>query len=251
MDSIAYSAQKTGALKALYEKYGFKALARLLVNEKEEKKETPKILKNTKTIRKDFLEKFTQNENFSKDKVFLVYRIKNKITGCMYFGSTVDPMNRWKTHVRTLVDGTHSNWRIRRDVIDFGLDAFDFKVISRLTNIEAMKDKEQLFLRAYFGRSNCYNSRAMVRDVDESNGFFLISAENKKLIKNYEKKESKPARSTSNAGERGRGWYLSVHAAAKDLGFSKNFILSVLNNESKDCFGWKFKSEIICHNLVL
>jgi predicted GIY-YIG superfamily endonuclease len=93
---------------------------------------------------------------------FIVYAIRNTVTGRMYFGSTNDVHERWATHRRELRTLTHKNVMMRADAREHGAGSFKFFVVWRVATRAEMLRREQLLLAMYFNRDACYNMRPSV-----------------------------------------------------------------------------------------
>ena len=59
-----------------------------------------------------------------------VYEIKNKITGKAYVGQSKSYPARWNRHKSYLRRGVHRNLSLQSDYNKYGLDAFEFNVIT-------------------------------------------------------------------------------------------------------------------------
>lgn len=72
-------------------------------------------------------------------KGFYVYRIKNRITGKLYFGKSIKPKARWVQHQASAKDGS----TVLADALRrHGIDAFDFDVVARCQTEEEMNNVE-------------------------------------------------------------------------------------------------------------
>ena len=79
-------------------------------------------------------------------KISGIYFIKNKHTGQLYIGQSVDIHKRWKSHISSLKKGTHSCYKLQDDWILYGGgDAFEFGILRECTN-EELDYYEQLCL---------------------------------------------------------------------------------------------------------
>jgi 5'-3' exonuclease len=184
-----------------------------------------KLTKNWIQLRKrgDFL---SSNRHMDSYK-FTVYRIKNKISQKVYFGSSTEVDHRWNSHKLSLNRLSHSNPLMNNEAKTFGPESFEFKVISRHKTKEEMLMKEQLLIAMHYGRSICYNYRMF---VESENGlpFSLV-------IYISRKKDAKFSLNNLRiySAENKFGTYLSVHAAKRDLRISSNEILSSLTSQPK------------------
>lgn len=93
---------------------------------------------------------------------FVVYAIKNRVTGRMYFGSSKTVQRRWADHRRQLNQGIHPNPAMTEDAQEHGIDSFKFFVISRFATSQEMWRREQLLIAMYFNRDACYNVNSAV-----------------------------------------------------------------------------------------
>lgn len=169
---------------------------------------------------------------------FVVYRIRNKLSGTIYFGSTVDFKARMSTHRRELERGVHRNLKLRSDAREFGVDSFEFRIVARCSSLEEVRQREQLYLTIFWGRANCCN-RDFLADLKHGpRTYTMITAEHKTFRRTQSKK-----RAAACTKIKGWGTYLSVHAAARDLGLSKTDISAVIDVPKKYVDDWFFKSE--------
>lgn len=70
-----------------------------------------------------------------------VYLIHNKVNNKNYVGSTTNLDRRIKTHKQHLEKGCHNNRKLQKDYDQYGLEAFDFKILEM--------DVEEELLTAY------------------------------------------------------------------------------------------------------
>jgi group I intron endonuclease len=60
---------------------------------------------------------------------FIVYRIKNIITGWVYIGSSRNFPERKKQHIEDLFNKKHHNYKLQEDFNKFGISAFKFEIL--------------------------------------------------------------------------------------------------------------------------
>lgn len=77
------------------------------------------------------------------DKISGVYKITNKITGDFYIGSSKDIKRRWRDHRKLSQWKAHSNTRLYKDMLEFGLDNFTFEIIEETSSL---KEREQYYI---------------------------------------------------------------------------------------------------------
>lgn len=59
-----------------------------------------------------------------------IYKISNKFNERVYIGKSKDIMQRWSTHERALLKGTHHSAKLQEDFDLYGgIEAFDFSVL--------------------------------------------------------------------------------------------------------------------------
>ena len=75
-----------------------------------------------------------------------VYEIENRITGKAYVGQSTAWKSRWTRHKSMLSDGSHSNSSLQADYDEYGLDAFEHRVIQEYpcdTSSDVLKEHER------------------------------------------------------------------------------------------------------------
>lgn len=138
---------------------------------------------------------------------FIVYAIKNKLTGQLYIGSTNDRVNRWRQHRADFANGTHKNLRLMRDVLVNGLENFKFFVLFRFNNRQDMLAREQLVIGMYFNRRGCYN---VAQSVDEDIQFLPV-----RML-------------YPSGGMLVEKQYMTIHAAIRDHGLQKKQVRNAI-----------------------
>lgn len=89
-----------------------------------------------------------------------IYRIRNRVTGVAYVGSSVDVEYRAKGHVGRLTLGTHDNRNLQAAWISDGPKAFAFGILERTPKTyEALADAEARWLSILTERGGVYNIR--------------------------------------------------------------------------------------------
>lgn len=169
-----------------------------------------------------------KNQKICVESNFAVYRIRNLITKRVYFGSTLNLRGRWQTHIRELERDIHLNSRISNDFKVYGLNSFEFRVLSRHKNRDEMLIREQLLISMFYGR-NCYN---IMKYVEMNNGAPLgisLTVHNTNCVdlhKNYDS-------SIHDITERGYGQFTSIHAMSKAIRIPKQILLNELRVKKK------------------
>jgi group I intron endonuclease len=74
-----------------------------------------------------------------------IYRIRNKITGKCYVGSSVDVHHRWKHHINFLNKNKHDNKHLQHAWNKYGESCFEFE-ISEQVSIDELIYSEQRIL---------------------------------------------------------------------------------------------------------
>lgn len=59
----------------------------------------------------------------------LIYKIENVQNGSMYIGSTVEPVRRWRNHVKLLKNGSHTSFVLQRAWDKHGESAFVYAAL--------------------------------------------------------------------------------------------------------------------------
>lgn len=148
----------------------------------------------------------------------VVYRIRNKLNGKMYFGSTKDINSRAKKHWLDLQISMHHNPQMNADFKAHGAECFQLRILDACSDINSARIKEQLYIDMFYGRECCYN--------------YSIYADKNNLTECKYRYSACSVFALSGRYKRGRGSvhlvghgsWLSVHAAAKDLKMSKLFV---------------------------
>lgn len=92
----------------------------------------PQALAGVHRFEKDLLQDlipFVKKRTPMTTKMAGIYAIKNKITGDVYVGQSINLKARWAGHFRLLFSGKHQNRKLQDDFSNYGSDAF---VCSRL-----------------------------------------------------------------------------------------------------------------------
>ncbi len=130
-----------------------------------------------------------------------IYAIKNKKTGQLYVGQSVDIQYRHNTHTRQLRNGSHYNLHLQRSWSLHGPDVFELVVLEQCKETD-LPLKEQTWLDS-FDRKNLFNQ---VFDVQfrrgESNPFFgKTHTEEAKAAMSKAKKASYKGHGNPNFGK--------------------------------------------------
>lgn len=115
---------------------------------------------------------------------FCVYRIKNKINGNFYIGSSSNVKKRWETHRRNISSyqpGKNINnsfdlpFLMKMDIEGgkFTLEDFDFKILRYFETKKEMLQCEQKLLDRFWNTKHCYNNDFEV--IDSSVHDFLVA----------------------------------------------------------------------------
>lgn len=87
----------------------------------------------------------------------VIYWIKNTQNGKFYVGSTYQRYVRWKTHKKKLRSGKHHCHHLQAAWNKYGEDAFEFKVIERVSDVSMLQQAEDRWLAEHVGKDHCYN----------------------------------------------------------------------------------------------
>jgi group I intron endonuclease len=74
-----------------------------------------------------------------------IYKIRNKINGKFYIGSSIDINHRWTMHINSLKRGDHHSIILQRAWNKYGLDNFIFEIIEE-TSDYSLIEREQYYL---------------------------------------------------------------------------------------------------------
>lgn len=106
-----------------------------------------------------------------------IYIIKNTVNNKVYVGSSTNLRKRWNDHIRELNEGIHINDHLQKSWNHYGMESFDFLVVSVVEDSD-----ELLLLEDYY--INKYDSM----NVDK--GYNLISADRHEISNSTREKLS-------------------------------------------------------------
>ena len=76
-----------------------------------------------------------------------IYKIRNKITGKIYIGSSKDIPSRWKQHKSELKRGTHHSRLLQESWRKYGLDNHEFEILETVSNSSYLIKREHYYIR--------------------------------------------------------------------------------------------------------
>ena len=136
------------------------------------------------------------------NKISAVYKIKNKVTGESYVGSSKDVYRRWKEHQRLSVWNRFQNSKLYKDMKEYGLENFMFAILAPVEP-EYLKQVEQEFIDML---KPAYNQlRAYGLDVEKH------KATKKACMKAYHKSEKYKTYNKAYSQTEKRKAYLKAH----------------------------------------
>lgn len=86
-----------------------------------------------------------------------IYRIRNKINGKYYVGSSVDIRSRWQAHRRELDRGDHHDTYLQRAWDKYGGNNFEFELAKEIVKVDDLRPIEQEYLDEGFEKGVLYN----------------------------------------------------------------------------------------------
>lgn len=96
-----------------------------------------------------------------------IYAIENTQNGRVYVGSSINLDCRLATHAHDLSRASHYSQRIAADVREFGLDAFRFTILQRVTDLTELEYLEHVWMRRLNALgANGYNTNPARRVPD-------------------------------------------------------------------------------------
>lgn len=156
----------------------------------------------------------------SKKSAGIIYSVKNKITGELYIGATVDSIeNRKKDHEQKANSG-HGH-RFQEAISTYGTEAFSWKEIDTAESIDELAQKEKQYVLKYNSKEEGYNS-------DEGGGI-------QKTVYQYSIKDG----SLLNTFD-------CLESAAKSVKANKTCIGNVCIGQNKTCKGfyWSYNLNV-------
>lgn len=103
-----------------------------------------------------------------------VYVIINTRTQRLYLGSSYQVGRRWASHVYALRMGKHTARALQADWNTYGHEAFQFRMIERVSRTTDLSQREQAYQWVY--RDRLYNHPA--RALKVAPGALLVEADN-------------------------------------------------------------------------
>lgn len=87
-----------------------------------------------------------------------IYRIRNRVNGKHYIGSSVRLKNRKLEHFHKLKANTHENKYLQNSFNKYGESNFSFEVMEYIEDVNSLIQVEQLYLDIFYDNKNkCYN----------------------------------------------------------------------------------------------
>lgn len=97
-----------------------------------------------------------------------IYKISNKNNGRVYIGKSKDIMQRWASHERALLKGTHHSTKLQEDFDKYGgIEAFDFSVIETCAPSE-LNEREKYYIQKFDSENNGYNGNEKNHNKEKS-----------------------------------------------------------------------------------
>lgn len=123
-----------------------------------------------------------------------IYKITNKINGKVYIGESLDILRRWREHKETLEDNKHSNYKLQEEYNKYGIDNFEFNIVSVLNDdISHFSDKyillvyEYYYILKYNSIKSGYNIEPTAKEVIKGNKC-INGKFDKKILEDYKNK---------------------------------------------------------------
>lgn len=177
--------------------------------------------------------------------MYSVYYIKNKYSGAMYVGSSVNYGRRRTNHLYRMRLGTHKNRRIQKDYYKYGgEDAFEFFEICKVRTRKQALQTEQIFIDGF---RPTYN---ILRKAGSAKGRKYTQVTLDRMSKSAKERKQVPP-GTAKLSETDvfgilkevdRGRYYRL--IAKDYGVTKSAITAIANRYTwKDIYDEHYKNE--------
>lgn len=88
----------------------------------------------------------------------VIYKIVNLVNDKFYVGSTNNQRERFRTHRSKLRRGVHHCAHLQASWNKYGEEKFAFRVVSQIQDGESLQEAEDVWLKEYVGKPNCYNA---------------------------------------------------------------------------------------------
>ena len=88
----------------------------------------------------------------------VIYKIVNLVNDKFYVGSSADAKIRFRQHRKLLRQNRHHCKHLQAAWNKYGEDKFDFRIIERLESASLLEAAEDVWLSAWVGKPECYNS---------------------------------------------------------------------------------------------
>ncbi|MDP3424230.1 MAG: GIY-YIG nuclease family protein [Burkholderiaceae bacterium] len=162
-----------------------------------------------------------------KQEKYVIYRIKNKLNGNFYVGSSGDVAERWRVHRNNIESFKGGNkpgrdfynltllMRMDIELNKFSTDDFEFKILRRFDDKKSMLACEQLLIDMFWNTRKCYNEDFEVKPASIFNFFVAWNA----VTYSYYV-------------------YRSIHALKSDLRIPLAEINAMLNGDTPCCGDW-------------
>lgn len=102
-----------------------------------------------------------------------VYRIRNKVNGKSYVGSSQWVRKRCRAHAQKMLRGAHCNSALKNAVSKYGAGAFEFSLLEAVNDLSKLVEREQHWIDELDAVASGYNMRLRA----ESNRGYRMSAE--------------------------------------------------------------------------
>lgn len=117
-----------------------------------------------------------------------IYMIRNKITGHIYIGQSVNLKYRMRRQRQCLRDGIHENDYLQKHANKYGIDNYEFRVIEKC-ELDTLDERERYWIAHY-------------DSMDRSKGYNLESGGNPQKVVSNETREKKRGRNNPMFGKK-------------------------------------------------
>lgn len=114
-------------------------------------------------------------------KLYVIYRIDNKVTGDFFIGRTNNIQRRWYEHNKESAWRQHPNSQLYKDIQAYGIENFELTVICEV-GADKVREVEQKIIDEFHPTYNNYNAFGL--NIERRDAYYR-SSKRKEYLYNY------------------------------------------------------------------